>query len=99
MRPEPRPSIGHLAYLVALIAGQGTFQLSRGVCGCLSAASDVELRKDASDVVLHGLAAEVQPRRDLGIRQAHSEQFEDLALALGQQTDASRAGAGSLDAE
>ncbi len=99
MRPAGRPSIGQLAYLVALIGGHGRFQLSRGVYGCLRPAPHVELHKDASDVVLHGLAAEVQPRRDLGIRQPHIEQCEDLALTLTQQTDALRTRTGSLHAE
>src|SRR6266404_9333053 len=40
----------------------------------------LELGEDVADVALHGLLADEQPLRDVGVRHAVSEQLQDLAL-------------------
>jgi hypothetical protein len=45
---------------------------------------DLQLTKDVGHIVRHGLAAQVEPLRDLRIALALRDQAQDLALALGQ---------------
>ena len=49
-----------------------------------AAASDAGLVKDRLEVVLHGVRAYVQPRRDLGSRKPLADQAGDSALSFGE---------------
>jgi hypothetical protein len=44
----------------------------------------LELREDMADMALHGLLADEELRRDVGVRHAVGEQLQDLALAHGE---------------
>ena len=56
-------------------------RVSRG----LGTVAHVELGEDVGHVVSHGLPADVQPGRDLGIRQPGSHQVQHLLLTLAQR--------------
>ena len=80
MRPTGR-GIGEVPYSAAgFVPG--------GVRGGLGPAAQAELGEDVADVVLDGLAADVEALGDLGVGQAVAEQVEHLGLALGQQAAA-----------
>src|SRR5687768_4804626 len=58
--------------------------VSNGVCGRLGAGGDVQLAKDAGDVVLDRARADVERIGDLGVRAALDDEGQHLRLPRGQ---------------
>jgi hypothetical protein len=78
-------SIGEVPYLDAEV-------LPGRVGGRLGPVAQAELGQQVSDVVLDGLAGDVQPLGDLGVGQPGPDQLQDLGLAPGQGADPLGAG-------